>query len=286
MGVSDSGLCTSSTRSNFDEPSNPYYLHHSDSPGQLLVSQLLTGENYTSWSSAMSLALSVKNKVGFIDGSILEPQSVDPPLLNSWTWNNNIVISWILNSISKEISTSVMFAASAREIWFALRDRYQQRNGPRIFQLKRELMNLHQDKDSINTYFTKLTTLWEELNNYRPHCSCGKCCGGIKDLIDYHNMEYVMSFLMGLDDSFSHVRGQLLLMDPMPPLNRVFSLVVQEEQQGRTPHASSSHTPTYTMAFVFKSGQTDVHKPGPQTSQKFHSNYSAPRNPNPNASRN
>ncbi|XP_068649201.1 uncharacterized protein [Aristolochia californica] len=286
MGVFGSGLRTSLTRSTFDESSNPYYLHHSDSPEQVLVSQLLTGENYTSWSRAMTLALSVKNKVGFIDGSIPEPQSADPPLLNSWTRNNHIVISWILNSVSKEISASVMFAASAREIWLALRDRYQQRNGPRIFQLKRELMNLRQDKDSVSTYFTKLTTLWEELNNYRPHCSCGKCCGGIKDLIDYHNMEYVMSFLMGLDDSFSHVRGQLLLMDLMPPLNRVFSLVVQEEQQRRTPYASSSHTPTDTMAFAFKFGQIDVLKPGPQTSQKSHSTYSAPRNPNPNTSRN
>ncbi|XP_068657869.1 uncharacterized protein [Aristolochia californica] len=262
-GVSDSGLRTSSTRSTFDEPSHPYYLHHSDSPGQVLVSQLLTGENYTSWSRAMSLALSVKNKVGFIDGSIPIPQSADPPLLNSWTRNNNIVISWNLNSVSKEISASVMFAASAREIWLALWDRYQQRNGPCISQLKRELMNLHQDKDSVNTYFTKLTTLWEELNNYRPHCSCGKCCGGVKDLIDYYSMEYVISFLMGLDDSFSHVRGQLLLMDPMPPLNRVFSLVVQEEQQWRIPQVLSSHTPTDTMAFTFKSGQPDVHKPGP-----------------------
>ena len=47
-----------------------------------------------------------------------------------------------------------------------------------------------------------------------------------------------MSFLMGLDDSFSQIRGQLLLMDPMPPINRVFSLIAQEEQQ-RRPNPSS-----------------------------------------------
>ena len=40
-----------------------------------------------------------------------------------------------------------------------------------------------------------------------------------------------MSFLMGLHDSFSQIRGQLLLMDPMPPINKVFSLVSQEEHQ-------------------------------------------------------
>ncbi|XP_068655247.1 uncharacterized protein [Aristolochia californica] len=106
---SNSGLRTSSARSVFEESSNPYYIHHSDSPGQVLVSQLLTGENYTSWSRAMLIALSVKNKVGFVDGSILEPPSAYPILLNSWTRNNNMVISWILNSVSKELSASVIF---------------------------------------------------------------------------------------------------------------------------------------------------------------------------------
>ncbi|XP_068652605.1 uncharacterized protein [Aristolochia californica] len=156
----------------------------------------------------MLIALSVKNKVGFVDGSILEPPSADLILLNSWTRNNNMVISWILNSVSKELSASVIFAASAREIWLDLRDRFQQRNGPCIFQLKRELMNLRQDKDSVSTYFTKLKTIWEELRNYHPHCFCGKCsCGGVTNLNDHHHMEYIMSFLMGFDDSFSHVRG-------------------------------------------------------------------------------
>ncbi|KAL5537488.1 hypothetical protein UlMin_045929 [Ulmus minor] len=131
--MDDSKENTRSIRSAIEEPSNPYYLHHSDSPGQILVSQQLTGENYTSWSRAMLIALSVKNKLGFVDGSIAEPPSTDANLFNSWIRNNNMVISWILNSISKEISASVMFASSAGEIWLDLKDRFQQKNGPRIF---------------------------------------------------------------------------------------------------------------------------------------------------------
>ena len=38
----------STSRSAIDDPLNPYFLHHSDSPGLILVSQLLTGENYAS----------------------------------------------------------------------------------------------------------------------------------------------------------------------------------------------------------------------------------------------
>ena len=219
-------------KSAIDDPLSPYFLHHSDSPGMILVSQLLNGDNYSSWSRSMSIALSVKNKLGFVDGTIVKPSGTDLLLLNSWVRNNNIVISWILNSVSKEISASTLFSDSAVEIWNDLRERFQQSNGPRIFQLRRELVNLRQDQHSVAVYFTKLKSLWEELCNFRPNCSCGKCtCGGVKDLNAFQQTEYAMTFLMGLNESFTHSRGQILLMDPIPPINKVFALMAQEEKQ-------------------------------------------------------
>lgn len=81
-------------------------------------------------------------------------------------------------------------------------------------------------------YFTKLKSLWDELNNFHPSCTCGKCtCDGVKNLETFHQTEYVMTFLLGLNDSFASVRGQLLLMDPLRSINKVFSLIVQEERQ-------------------------------------------------------
>nr|KYP31170.1 hypothetical protein KK1_048775 [Cajanus cajan] len=40
-----------------------------------------------------------------------------------------------------------------------------------------------------------------------------------------------MSFLMGLNDYFSQIRGQILLSDPLPSIGNVFSLILQEEAQ-------------------------------------------------------
>ena len=180
----------------------------------------------------MLIALSVKNKLGFIDGSIKKPEGNDICLLSSWMRNNNMVISWILNSVSKEISASIIFSYSAYEIWIDLKDRFQHRNGPRIFQLHCDLMNLVQDQNTVSIYFTKLKIIWEELNNYRPVCICGKCtCDGANNLNSHYQMEYIMSFLKGLHDSFSQTRGQLLLVDPLSPINKVFALISQEEQQ-------------------------------------------------------
>lgn len=48
-------------------PLNPYYIHGNGSPSQPLVSPLLFGPNYNTWSRAMKLALMAKNMMGFVD---------------------------------------------------------------------------------------------------------------------------------------------------------------------------------------------------------------------------
>lgn len=57
-----------------ENPSNPLYLHHAENPRAILVSQPLMGaQNYSTWSRSMLMALTIKNKLGFLDGSILKP---------------------------------------------------------------------------------------------------------------------------------------------------------------------------------------------------------------------
>ena len=40
-----------------------------------------------------------------------------------------------------------------------------------------------------------------------------------------------MSFLMGLNETYITIRGQILLMDLIPSLGKVFSLLLQDEKQ-------------------------------------------------------
>ena len=75
-----------------DDPLSPYFLYYLDNPGIALVSQPLTSENYASWSRAMLIVLSTKNKVGFVHGSLVKLDASDVNLLNSWICNNNVVI--------------------------------------------------------------------------------------------------------------------------------------------------------------------------------------------------
>lgn len=53
----------------------------------------------------------------------------------------------------------------------------------------------------------------------------------LKTLLEFQQEEYDMRFLVALNENFSHVSGPILLMDPLPSINKVFSFVIQEERQ-------------------------------------------------------
>ena len=72
--------------------SNPYFTHHSDHPGLVLISKPLNGDNYSTWKRAMTLALNSKNKLCFVNGSIKIPsEETDPEGYTVWSRCNDMV---------------------------------------------------------------------------------------------------------------------------------------------------------------------------------------------------
>ncbi|XP_030945747.1 uncharacterized protein LOC115970226 [Quercus lobata] len=139
------------------------------------------------------------------------------------------------------LQASIIYEDTALEIWNDLRNCFAQTNGPRVFNLQKEIAELHQGEVSITDFFTQLKVLWDQLQNLSPFpsCTCGKCvCNINKRLNDLQDREPVMKFLMGLNESFSRVRTQVLLMDPIPSLSKVYSLLIQEETQGSVTNSS------------------------------------------------
>ncbi|KAL4602035.1 hypothetical protein ACB092_10G023900 [Castanea dentata] len=93
---------------------------------------------------------------------------------------------------------------------------------------------LMKGESSITNYFTKLKLFWDQLQNFRPTptCSCGKCTYNLpQKLEDLRLQESFMQFLMGLNESYSQIKGQILLMEPLPTINKVYSLLIQEERK-------------------------------------------------------
>ncbi|XP_062119237.1 uncharacterized protein LOC133832985 [Humulus lupulus] len=156
-----------------------------------------------------------------------------------------MVMFWLIHSVFTNIAESIMFLDRAIDMWNDLVERFNQGNGPRIFQLKTHLLSLKQGDQYVSSYFTKLKSLWDELKEFQPSATC--TCGAMKKLVEFYNQEQVLQFLTGLNESYHFVRAQILLNDLLPSISKVFSVVIQEEHQctlGDTfPVASAVHPP-------------------------------------------
>ena len=132
-----------------------------------------------------------------------------------------MVGTWIINSVSSKLQANIIYKETTLEIWNDLRDTFCHKNGPKTFNLHKQILELYQGEVSITDYFTQLKVLWDQLQSFSPFplCTCGKCQCNVNQR------------LMGLNDSFAQVRTQILLMDPLPSINKVHSLLTQEEMQ-------------------------------------------------------
>ncbi|KAA3452461.1 UBN2_3 domain-containing protein [Gossypium australe] len=179
---------------------HPLYLHPSNTPGTLLVSHKLLGvENYNVWSRTMKIALLVKNKLGIVDGTCSKDLLLDE-MGHQWERCYAIVLSWILNTVSKELSAGIVFAYSAVSVWNDLGERFHKIDGLRIYFLHREITSHLQGTTSISNVAHLL-------------------------------QQRLFQFLMGLNEKYTAVRSQILLMNLLPYVNHAYSMLVQEESQ-------------------------------------------------------
>nr|XP_016481241.1 PREDICTED: uncharacterized protein LOC107802288 [Nicotiana tabacum] len=178
--------------------SSPLFLHSSDIPGMSLVAVPFSGYGFGGWKRSIIVSLLARNKIAFIDGSFPKP-TVGSPESKQWDRCNNIVISWLTSSLTPEIAESVQYSDT----------------GPL----------------DIASYFNKLNKLWDELgtmgSNHANTCICAVKEGLLRD--DEENK--VHQFLMGLNKTYITVRSNILMMNPLPSLDNVCNILLQDEKQ-------------------------------------------------------
>ncbi|XP_022137506.1 uncharacterized protein LOC111008934 isoform X2 [Momordica charantia] len=99
-----------------------------------------------------------------------------------------------------------------------------QSNVPRIFEIYKDIASHRQGNSSITSYFTRLKTLWDELETYNDLSQC--CSSG-----EHVEREKVMQFLVGLNDPYSTICHQILLIRPFPTVEKAYSIVIREEKR-------------------------------------------------------
>ncbi|XP_075085043.1 uncharacterized protein LOC142168280 [Nicotiana tabacum] len=221
------------------DPSHPFYVHPSDSPGTHLVSPPFDGTGFVAWRKSMLVSLSAKNKLGLINGRHGKP-SVDSSCYPFWERYNDMVIAWITNSLSREIATSELGYDTVREIWLDINEIFRQSSGSKFIQIQRKIGAISQGTSDIASYFTRLRSLWDEMSTayVGPVCSCGALPKFIEEL-------KLFWFLAGLNESYSTIKSNILMMTPLPTVRRAYSMLQLDEKQ-----RESSHTPGFSNESV------------------------------------
>ncbi|KAJ0575491.1 putative RNA-directed DNA polymerase [Helianthus annuus] len=230
---------------------DPLYLHPSDSSSLTIVSIKLKGtENYAVWSSAMKLALEAKNKYGFIDGKV-EKSKDDEILAAQWDRCNSVVLTWLLNSISKELFLGQVFSKLASEVWTDLKESLDKIDGSVVYDLYKKINCISQNGSTVAEYYNRLTTMWKQFDAMLQLPSCS--CQAAKDYNDFSALIKLMQFLMGLDDVYQPVRTNILTRESFPSVKVAFSIVSREESH----RLSSSGSKSQSVSYVARSNQSN-----------------------------
>ncbi|XP_062113934.1 uncharacterized protein LOC133824935 [Humulus lupulus] len=164
----------------------------------------MLNKNFLQWRCDFKISIGAKNKTAFLNGSLPQPCPSDSHF-SARLHCNQMVMSWIIHSVSPEIKSSIMFLDIAAAMWMELNNRFDQGNGPRIFELNESLISLHQGDDFVSAYFTKIKSMWEEINQLRPRTPCTYAAS--VDNFHFLNQDQVLQFLTGLNESFHAVRA-------------------------------------------------------------------------------
>lgn len=155
-----------------------------------------------------------------------------------------------------------MLAYSISPMWEELKTRYLQNDSPRVFSREKYLSSISQGSKLVTEYFNDFKVFWDEYISYRPlpTCYCGildTCtCAILKNLIDRQQSDYVMKFLIGLHNSYSAIRSQLLLSSPLYSMSKAFSLLLQEESQRSLTNTVGISLDSHAMVIVQSSKQS------------------------------
>ncbi|XP_019228551.1 PREDICTED: uncharacterized protein LOC109209690 [Nicotiana attenuata] len=212
-----------------------------------LVSAPFDNTCYGSWRRNIPVALLVRNKLDFINGTTERPPD-GSPFSRQWQRYYDLVVSWLTNSLTKEISRSVEYLVLAKDIWNELEERYGKTDGARIFELKKDLAHIPPGSLDIASYYNKIKQLRDEITsisvNYLTVCTCG-------ENKKVEEEQKVYQFLMGLNETYLQVRSNTIMLKILPSMNIVYSILLSDEKQRQVSSAShfSSSSTSFNVGF-------------------------------------
>lgn len=152
------------------------------------------------------------------------------------------MLSWLLNSINKDIRQNLLNISFACEVCNELKTRYTRSDGHREYHLENLSIPFFKVY-RFTVHYNSFKATWDEHISCRPLTKCNygmlSCCTcDIPcNISNTQQSDVVIQFLIGLNEFYSTLRIQLLLTSPLPSLAQVYALLQEESQQDQVLHS-------------------------------------------------
>ncbi|KAK6915936.1 hypothetical protein RJ641_018797 [Dillenia turbinata] len=135
----------------------------------------LNGKNYLAWRAQFIPLLHYQNLYGFIDGTSTAPPKtiastttlitqMPNPEYDLWFKKDQLLLSWILSSLTEDIFSYIINLSSSFAVWEALARAFGSVSQNRQLQLNIELQEFKRNNLSISTYLQRAKALDDELS--------------------------------------------------------------------------------------------------------------------------
>ncbi|KAM7461081.1 hypothetical protein LguiA_029202 [Lonicera macranthoides] len=91
-----------------------------DSSHLPITGHKLNGQNFLQWSQSVMMFICGKGKDDYLTGAAVPPTKEDPKF-KGWKAKNNMVMSWLINSMNNDIGENFLLYETTKEIWDAAR---------------------------------------------------------------------------------------------------------------------------------------------------------------------
>ena len=207
---------------------------HDSNPNQRLSSVLLNELNYLPWSRAVTLALGGRTKLSFINQENGRPDPASPEF-NIWLSQDQLVMSWLLNSMEPKMAEIFSYSSSAYDLWKTVKEMYGElNNAARVFQLKKDLGDIHQGSLSFVQLLGMLKSKWNELDLYRPLTVDPAV------LLKRAEEDKMFQLLAALGIEYEDFKSHLLMSLELPTLQMVCNTIQREEVRRKVMSADTA----------------------------------------------
>ena len=85
------------------------------------------------------------------------------PRFEAWDEEDFMIMAWLWNSMTPEISDTCMFLAMAKDIWDAIQQTYSKaRDAAQVYEVEVKTIAGKQGSKTVTEYANQLKALWQE----------------------------------------------------------------------------------------------------------------------------